>query len=90
MDEQTNVSYIAYESAMARQERTIKRLWIMCILLILCLMGSNTAWIIYENSFEDVVTVDQDIEAEADGGLNIRAIGGDYYGSEGKGTSNSN
>ena len=61
MDEQ-NVSYIAYESAMARQERTIKRIWILCILLILCLVGSNVAWIIYENSFEDVVTIEQDAE----------------------------
>ena len=61
MDEQ-NVSYIAYESAMARQERTIKRIWILCILLILSLVGSNVAWIIYENSFEDVVTIEQDAE----------------------------
>lgn len=62
MDEQKKLSYMAIESVLVRQERTIKRIWILCILLILCLVGSNTAWIIYENSFEDVVTIEQDAE----------------------------
>lgn len=45
------VPYIVHESMMARQERTIKRLWILVILLILLLFGSNAAWIWYESQF---------------------------------------
>jgi hypothetical protein len=50
-------------------ERTIRRLWILCIILILLLAGTNGAWIWYENQFEDVVTteVSQDVNSE-DGG----------------------
>ena len=45
-------------------ERTIKRLWVLCIILIVLFFGSNAAWIYYENQFEDVVTtITQDLEA---------------------------
>lgn len=40
-------------SAMA--ERTIKRLWILIVILVLLLFGSNLAWIVYESSFIDTV-----------------------------------
>lgn len=53
------VSYLVHESIMVRQERTIRRLWILCILLIACLIGTNFAWIVYENSFSDT-TITQD------------------------------
>ena len=62
--EQKMIPYFCHEGDMARAERTIKRLWILCILLIILLVGTNAAWIYYENSFEDVVTVTQ----EANGG----------------------
>lgn len=46
-------------------ERTIKRLWILIIILVSLLFGSNLAWLIYETSFvEEVVTV----EAKTDDG----------------------
>lgn len=45
------VPYIVHESAMARQERTIKRLWILLILVISLLVATNGAWIWYENQF---------------------------------------
>lgn len=66
MDEQ-NVSYIAHESAMARQERTIKRIWILCILLLIALIGTNGAWIYYESQFETVqsTTITQDLDADS-------------------------
>lgn len=71
---------MAHESMMARQERTIKRLWILCIILIALFVGTNAAWIYYENSFEDIV-VTQESEAN-DGGSAIVNNGGDfnYYG----------
>lgn len=47
-----NIPYIAYEAAQSRLERIIKRLWITTIILIILLVGSNVAWLIYESSFE--------------------------------------
>ena len=89
MDEKF-VSYLAFESVTARQERTIKRLWILIILLIISLLGTNGAWIYYESQWETVETsVTQDVNATADDGsdLNLNTVGGDYYGSKSKNTS---
>lgn len=47
-----DIPYIAYEAAMSRFERINKRLWIVVILLIVLLVGSNIAWLIYESQFE--------------------------------------
>lgn len=71
-----SIPYVAHEAALAREERTIKRLWILCILLVVLLVASNFAWIVYENQFEDIV---QEVIQEADNGEN-HFIGGDYYG----------
>ena len=83
MNDEKMIPYIAYESATARQERTIKRLWILCIILIVSLIGTNAGWLWYEKQFEDVV-VTQEVEATADGSsdLNLNTVGGDYYGGE--------
>ena len=75
-----NVPRIVFEAEMARWERTFKRLWIIILVLILLLFGSNVAWIVYESQFEDIVYTQQDVEQHADGGDN-HFIGGDYYGS---------
>lgn len=56
-----DVPYIAHESAQARQERTIKRMWILCIIMFLAFVISNTAWIYYENQFEDT-SIMQEVE----------------------------
>lgn len=55
-----DVPYIAHESAMVRQERTIKRLWILCIIMFVALVISNGVWIYYENQFVDEITVTQE------------------------------
>lgn len=62
MEEKVNVPYIVHEGDMARLERTVKRLWILCILLVLLLVGSNAGWIWYENQFIDEVTITQENE----------------------------
>ena len=62
-----NVPYLVHESAMARMERTIRRLWITLILVIVLLVGSNAVWIWYDHQFEDVYT---EITQENDRGLN--------------------
>ena len=55
-----SIPYFVHEGMMARQERHIKRLWILCIIIFLALVGTNAGWIIYEAQFEDVVTVTQE------------------------------
>jgi len=89
MDDNKMIPYIAFESATSRQERTIKRVWILCIILIIALIGTNAGWIYYESSFEDV-SVTQEVEATSDGDsdLNLNTIGGDYYGGEGESETN--
>lgn len=84
------VSYLAFESATSRQERTIKRLWILCILLILSLLGTNGGWFYYESQMEEV-SVSQEIEATADdySAVNLKTIGGDYYGGKSESEANS-
>ena len=80
-----SVPYIVHESAMARTERTAKRLWITILTLIFLLVGSNCLWLYYEMSFEDAVTTTT-IEAEQDGaGINIVGGGDVDYGAEGEG-----
>lgn len=72
MDER-NVPYIAHESMMARMERTIKRLWILSLVLTVLLVSTNVAWLWYESSFETIETtreITQDVNA-GDGGTAI-------------------
>ena len=56
----------------------IKWLITVILVLIVLLVGSNIAWIVYENSFEDYV-ITQDVEQDSDNGTN-NFVGGDYYG----------
>lgn len=75
------VSLGAHESALAREDRKNKRLWILVIILLAMLFVSNGGWIWYESQFEDTVT----IEAEQTGSeVNIVGGGDVKYGSEGK------
>lgn len=73
------VPYIVHESAMARQERTIKRLWILLILVISLLVATNGAWIWYESQWEVVETY-QEVEQDAEGDGASNFVGGNYYG----------
>lgn len=79
----TSVPYIVHEGMLARQERTIKRLWVLCIVIFLCFVGSNAAWIWYESQWEVVetsTTTDQTVFQEAgERGFN-QFVGGDLHG----------
>ena len=82
MDEQMRqISYLEFESSQARMERVNRRMWILCLVLIVSLLGTNGAWIYYESQFEDSV-ISQ--EAMADGDSDVQLIGGDYNVSEGE------
>ena len=41
------VPYFVHEGEMCRAERTQKRLWVVIIILIIALIGTNAGWIIY-------------------------------------------
>lgn len=43
--ETLNVPYIVHESAMARSERHIKRLWIALLLSVAMIFASNAFWL---------------------------------------------
>lgn len=58
------IPYFVHEGMMARQERTIRRLWILCIVIFIALVATNSGWIYYEQQFVDeVVTVEQENES---------------------------
>lgn len=73
------VPYIVHEADMARQERTIKRLWILAILLIVLLVGSNCAWLWYESQFTDEIVTEIEAQQETSEGNNY-VVGGDMNG----------
>lgn len=77
------VPYIVHESDMARLERTIRRLWILLIIMLVLLVGSNVVWVIYENGFVDEVTTESYEALTDDGGTAIANDSGEvrYYGS---------
>ena len=59
-------------------ERMLGRLWITVMLLVVLLVGTNLAWIVYESQLEDVC-----IEAEQDGdGVSLVGGGDVTYGTE--------
>ena len=60
-----NVPYIVHESSMARMERQIKRIWITVLVLIVMLVGTNGAWLLYNSQFETVETVMEEYKSDA-------------------------
>lgn len=80
------VPYIVYEAEQARNERTFKRMWVIVLVLIVLLVGSNIAWLAYESQFENVTTsTDTEIDAlQFGGGTNIVGGGDINYGTEGQ------
>lgn len=55
------VPYVVHQSAAARQERQIRRMWIVLIVAVAMLFASNIGWLIYESQFE-TITYEQDGE----------------------------
>ena len=69
MDDTAVIPYFAHEGEMNRMERSNKRLWIVIIILIVALLGTNAGWLIYESQFVEE-TVTESYSAEADGNSN--------------------
>lgn len=81
MDDKTvNIPYYVAEGMVDRVSRTNKRLWIMCMLLIILLVGTNALWLWYESQWEVVET---EITQENERGYN-NYVGndGDIYNGE--------
>ena len=49
-----DVPYIAHESAVARLERVIRRMWVLVLSLIILLVASNGAWIWWESQYQTI------------------------------------
>lgn len=64
-------------------ERTVKKLWVIIILLVVLLFGSNAAWLYYESQFETVERTTNEIEQEVDtgeGSAIVSGVGDIFYG----------
>lgn len=77
------IPYIAFESVTARQERTIKRLWILGILLAMLLVMTNAGWLWYESQFE-YYEITQEATADGSSDISLQNVSGDYYGGQSK------
>ena len=75
------IPYIVHEADMTRMERTNRRLWVLAIILIVALIGTNAGWIYYENQFQDISTsVEQEVDT-GEGNANVIGVG-DYHGTD--------
>ena len=82
---ETSVPYIVHEAEIARQERHIKRLFIVCLALIAVLVFSWVGFFWYESQFEDI-TMTQEATTDGGGDAVVNGVAeGDinYYGDEG-------
>lgn len=53
-DNRAVVSFAAFERAILELKDANRRLWIIVLLLIMLLFGTNAAWLYYENQFSDI------------------------------------
>ena len=68
-----NVPYIVHETAMARNERNVKRLVVALVVAIVLAFATNVGWLIYESQYE---TVDYSYAQDGEG-TNIIGDGND-------------
>lgn len=87
-----SVPYIVHESDMSRLERQLKRLWIVILVLIFLLVGTNCAWLWYNSQFKTVETVSEEIVVDAgeNGIANYVGNDGDIINGESDGKENNN
>lgn len=81
------------ESALAFAERTVRRLWITIIVLIVLMAGMAVGFFVYESQFEEyteATSTDTEIEALQIGEDNFVAGGDINYGATGESAENAN
>lgn len=72
------VPYIVHEAALARLERTVKRLWILALVAVALLVATNGAWIWYESQMESI-SLEQEVET-GEGDAYVNGVGDFTYG----------
>ena len=71
------IPFVVHEADMTRMERTNRRVWILCIILVVSLIASNAGWLYYESQFTDTeTTVEQEVET-GEGSATVIGVG-DY------------
>ena len=85
------IPYFSHEGDMARMERTNRRLFVIVIILIAALLGTNGAWLYYESQFEtETTTVQQEAEWEEGSNIIMNGTGEVNVNGEGKADNNDN
>lgn len=76
------VPTLVFEYAQARMERSNRRLWILAIVLVILLFGTNISWVIWENQWEYIpsATVSQEVTTDGGGNAYIQDGGNINYG----------
>lgn len=74
-----NKTRMMSETALAMAERTIRRLWITILVLIVLMAGMATGFFVYESQFEEY-TESVEIDAEQEGDYNFVSGGDLHYG----------
>ena len=60
-------------------ERQVKRLFVLCVALVIALLASNIGWLVYESQFDKVV-ITQDGDVGGDGDVKLSGVGsGEVY-----------
>jgi len=75
-----NLMQWTVESALLHADKANKRSFIVIVILLIALLGTNAGWIYYESQWTVVDTTQ--VEQNADNGSDITYVGGDQYGSE--------
>ena len=78
-----SIPYFVHQDDMNKLDQSHKRVekWLLgfAIALFIALVGTNAAWMVYENSFEDVVVTENSQDGS---GTNIMSGGDVAYGAE--------
>lgn len=86
----TTVPYQVFKDFKETAKANNLKWFILCLVLIVLLVGSNIGWLIYESQFETVEsTTTQEVIQEADNGEN-HFIGGDMIGETDSQNNNNN
>ncbi len=82
------IPYIAHESAMARNERHIKRLIFALVLTVVLLFASNCVWLVYLYQYDfgtETETYSVDLDTGEGGNANYIGQDGDIINGESEG-----
>lgn len=74
------ISEAQHEKEMTRMETSNRRWFIICMVLILLLVGTNAGWMIYESQFSDVTMTQEVDTGEGDATVFGVGIGDVNYG----------